>query len=85
MPHSKTPGGQAASDKFKKQEAQKHGEGASNAPGYTEGKAPGEAPVASDSGFSDVGIQKGTNQPGEKGDLGPKMAEKAGDVRGAEV
>ena len=29
--------------------------------------------VASDSGISDVGIERGTNQPGEKGDLGPKM------------
>ncbi|MCJ1453052.1 hypothetical protein MMC28_003397 [Mycoblastus sanguinarius] len=71
---SKTPGqSKAASAKFMKQEAQKHGEGAENAPGHTEGKAPGEAPVASDSGDSNVGIEKGTNQPGEKGDLGPKM------------
>ncbi|CAD6568388.1 MAG: hypothetical protein ASARMPRED_001697 [Alectoria sarmentosa] len=63
----------------------KHGEGASNAGGHTEGKAPGEAPVASDSGISDVGIEKGTNQPGEKGDLGPKMdpiPESAKDTRG---
>ncbi|CAF9902814.1 MAG: hypothetical protein ALECFALPRED_000032 [Alectoria fallacina] len=73
MPHSKTPGGSGASEKFLKQQAEKHGEGASNAGGHTEGKAPGEAPVASDSGISDVGIEKGTNQPGEKGDLGPKM------------
>ena len=29
--------------------------------------------VASDSGLSTVGIEKGTNQPGEKGDLGPKV------------
>lgn len=29
--------------------------------------------VASDSGISDVGINKGTNQPGEKGIGGPKM------------
>lgn len=39
----------------------------------TEGKAPGEAPVASDSGISAVGIERGTNQPGEKGDLGPPI------------
>lgn len=69
---SKTPGGQAASDKFKKQEAQstsfklpttpshraptsqranrssiEHGEGAPNAPGHTEGKAPGEVRISS--------------------------------------
>ncbi|KAI9720747.1 MAG: hypothetical protein M1828_005538 [Chrysothrix sp. TS-e1954] len=67
MPHSKTPGGQAASDKFKKQEAAKHGQGADNAPGHTEGKAPRERPVASDSGMNNVGIDRGTNQPGEKG------------------
>lgn len=47
-----------------------HGEGASNAPGHTEGKRPGEAPVASDSGSTGVGIEKGTNQPGEKGITG---------------
>ena len=29
--------------------------------------------VASDSGISNVGIEKGTNQPGEKGNLGPTM------------
>ena len=71
MPHSKTPGGAGASDKFLKQQAEsghshlppspprvqttnpsltsyqfkEHGEGASNAAGHTEGKAPGEAPV----------------------------------------
>ncbi|KAK0515182.1 hypothetical protein JMJ35_002561 [Cladonia borealis] len=64
---SKTPGGQAASEKFLKREAQKHGEGAPNAPGHTEGRKPGEAPVASDSGSTDQGIAKGTNQPGELG------------------
>ncbi|GAB7355816.1 hypothetical protein MBLNU459_g6488t1 [Dothideomycetes sp. NU459] len=67
MPHTKTPGGQAASDKFQKQQAQTQGLGADNAPGHTEGKAPGEAPVASDSGVTDVGIDNGSNQPGEKG------------------
>ncbi|KAM0803489.1 hypothetical protein BDR22DRAFT_838848 [Usnea florida] len=70
---TKTPGGSGASEKFMKQQAEKHGEGASNASGHTQGKAPGEAPVASDSGLSAVGIEKGTNQPGEKGDLGPKV------------
>lgn len=44
-----------------------HGEGAPNAPGHTEGKAPGQAPVASDSGVTNVGIDNGSNQPGEKG------------------
>ena len=44
-----------------------HGQGAENAPGHTEGKAPGERPVASDSGVNAVGIERGTNQPGEKG------------------
>jgi len=43
------------------------GLGAANAPGHTEGKAPGEAPVASDSATSNVGIDNGSNQPGEKG------------------
>ena len=71
MPHSKTPGGAGASEKFLKQQAEsegpfppssslipfpladvvmnetEHGEGASNAAGHTEGKAPGEAPVTS--------------------------------------
>ncbi|PSK56817.1 hypothetical protein C1H76_0687 [Elsinoe australis] len=68
MPHSKTPGGQAASDKFQKQQAQTHGLGADNAPGHSEGKAPGETPVAKDSGGAgSTGIEPGTNQPGEKG------------------
>nr|POE62748.1 hypothetical protein CFP56_03652 [Quercus suber] len=67
MPHSKTPGGQAASDKFAKQDAAAKGLGAENAPGHTEGHAPGEAPVASDSGSVNTGVDAGTNQPGEKG------------------
>ena len=116
---SKTPGGQAASAKFMKKEAQsmtlhkfslpahlvftypmyigqpyfiintlaEHGEGASNAPGHTEGKAPGDVPAASDSGISNVGIEKGTNQPGEKGNLGPTMGsipDNLKDTRGVE-
>ena len=45
-----------------------HGEGAANAPGHTDGKRPGEAPVASDSGSTNVGIDnKATNVPGEEG------------------
>lgn len=41
--------------------------------------------VASASGDSNVGVERGTNQPGEKGDLGPKMdsiPESARDTRG---
>ncbi|KAK3067040.1 hypothetical protein LTS18_001339 [Coniosporium uncinatum] len=65
---SKTPGqSQAASDKFNKQQEQTHGYGADNAPGRTEPKAPGEAPVASDSGSTNTGVAPGTNQRGEKG------------------
>ncbi|KAK3675491.1 hypothetical protein LTR78_004574 [Recurvomyces mirabilis] len=69
MAPSKTPGGSGASDKFQKQEAAKHGSGAANAPGHTEGteSQPGKAPVASDSGSTNVGVRDGTNQPGEKG------------------
>ncbi|KAK5117580.1 hypothetical protein LTR62_005002 [Meristemomyces frigidus] len=72
MAISKTPGGSGASEKFQKQEAAKHGSGASNAPGHTEGteKNPGSAPVASDSGSTNVGVRAGTNQPGEKGITG---------------
>ena len=47
-----------------------HGIGADNAPGKTQGdtidKNPGKAAVASDSGATRVGIEPGTNQPGEK-------------------
>ncbi|THV71551.1 hypothetical protein D6D19_05739 [Aureobasidium pullulans] len=67
MPHTKTPGGSGMSEKEQKKQAQTHGTGADNAPGHTELKAPGEAPVASDSGVTRVGIDNGTNQPGEKG------------------
>lgn len=43
------------------------GLGADNAPGHTEAKAPGEAPVASDSGSTNVGVRAGQNATGEKG------------------
>ena len=50
------------------------GLGAPNAPAHKEGHAPGEAPVASDSGVTDVGIEGGsTNVPGEKGISGPRV------------
>lgn len=44
-----------------------HGAGATNAPGHTEEKRPGEAPVASDSGATNTGIDPAANNPGEKG------------------
>lgn len=50
------------------------GLGADNAPAAKPQKAPGQEPVASDSGISSVGIETGTNQPGEKGNLGPQMS-----------
>ncbi|KAK5947242.1 hypothetical protein PMZ80_001391 [Knufia obscura] len=75
MPHSKTPGGQAASAKFEKQQAQTHGTGADNAPGHTEAKKPGEAPVAGDSYAGTVGVDNGTNQPGEAGNVGAPAGE----------
>ncbi|KAF2851269.1 hypothetical protein T440DRAFT_71963 [Plenodomus tracheiphilus IPT5] len=72
MPHSKTPGqSNAASDKFNKQDAEAKGVGAANAPGATEQKKAGEAPVASDSGNSNVGVDPSANNPGEKGIGGP--------------
>lgn len=37
---------------------------------------PGEAPVASDSGSTNVGIDSGSNQPGEKGIGGVKVDSK---------
>ena len=46
------------------------GLGADNAPGHTEGGTPGDAKVAGDSFVSTVGIEKGTNQPGESGNVG---------------
>ncbi|KAL8734103.1 MAG: hypothetical protein Q9181_003312 [Wetmoreana brouardii] len=87
MPSSKTPGGQAASAKFMKAEAQKHGEGATNAPGHTENKKPGEAPVASDSGSTNVGVRSGTNQPGQEGIGGvavDPVPENAKEMKGVE-
>lgn len=44
-----------------------HGAGADNAPGHTSLPRPGEAPVASDSGSTNVGVKAGQNNPGEKG------------------
>lgn len=45
-----------------------HGTGAPNAPGKSETTAPGNAPVASDSGATNVGIDNSaSNVPGEKG------------------
>ncbi|CAJ2512086.1 Uu.00g077110.m01.CDS01 [Anthostomella pinea] len=77
MTGSKTPGqNNAASDKFQKKQAQAQGLGAPNAPGHTEGHAPGEAPIASDSGATNVGIDSGsTNVPGEKGVFGKPVRE----------
>ncbi|KAH8678202.1 hypothetical protein BX600DRAFT_545836 [Xylariales sp. PMI_506] len=69
MAPSKTPGSNnAASKTFLKKQAEAQGLGAANAPAHKEPHAPGEAPVASDSGITDVGIEGGsTNIPGEKG------------------
>ncbi|KAH8763676.1 hypothetical protein F5883DRAFT_715993 [Diaporthe sp. PMI_573] len=55
MAPTKTAGGQEPSDKFLKQQAQAQGLGADNAPAHKEGHAPGEAPVASDSGLPGTG------------------------------
>ncbi|OAK99908.1 hypothetical protein IQ06DRAFT_222794 [Phaeosphaeriaceae sp. SRC1lsM3a] len=68
MPHSKTPGqSNAASEKFNKADAEAKGLGAPNAPAAKTHSAPGEAPVASDSGNSNVGVDASANQRGEKG------------------
>ncbi|KAH9896335.1 hypothetical protein F4778DRAFT_783609 [Xylariomycetidae sp. FL2044] len=77
MAPSKTPGqNNAASEKFVKKQAQAQGLGADNAPAHKEGHAPGEAPVASDSGLTNVGIDSGsTNVPGEKGISGKPVRE----------
>ncbi|KAJ9640052.1 hypothetical protein H2201_005183 [Coniosporium apollinis] len=73
MPHSKTPGGQQASEKHFKQEAQKYGLGADNAPSHTEGTKPSDKPVYSDSTTSNVGIDNSsTNVPGEPVKGGPR-------------
>ncbi|KAK8087257.1 hypothetical protein PG994_002231 [Apiospora phragmitis] len=67
MAPSKTPGSNnAASDTFLKQQAEAKGLGADNAPAHKEAPAPGEAPVASDSGIVKSGTNA-TNVPGEKG------------------
>jgi hypothetical protein len=47
------------------------GLGADNAPAAKQQSAPGEAPVASDSGNSNVGVDPSANQRGEKGIGGP--------------
>jgi hypothetical protein len=47
------------------------GLGASNAPAAKELRKPGEAPVASDSGNSNVGVDPSANKPGEAGIGGP--------------
>lgn len=47
------------------------GLGASNAPAAKEQQKPGEAPVASDSGNSNVGVDPSANKPGEAGIGGP--------------
>jgi hypothetical protein len=47
------------------------GLGASNAPAAKELGKPGEAPVASDSGNSNVGVDPSANKPGEAGIGGP--------------
>jgi hypothetical protein len=51
------------------------GLGASNAPAAKEQNAPGEAPVASDSGNSNVGVDSNANKPGEKGIGGPTFGQ----------
>ena len=43
------------------------GLGAANAPAAKEAGKPGEAPVASDSGSTNVGVDAKANNPGEKG------------------
>lgn len=51
------------------------GLGADNAPGHTEGGKPGDAPVAGDSYLSTSGIDNGTHQPGESGNVGKIVGE----------
>jgi hypothetical protein len=50
------------------------GLGASNAHAAKEHKDPDEAPVASDSGNSNVGVDASANQPGEEGIGGPNYS-----------
>lgn len=69
-------GGSGASEKFQKQQAEKQGLGADNAAGHTEGHRPGEAPVASDSGFTSVGQQPQDNNPGTQGIKGEPVSSK---------
>jgi len=46
----------AASKTFLKRDAEKHGLGAPSAPTHKEGHAPGQVPVATDSGVTDVDV-----------------------------
>jgi len=62
-----------------------HGLGADRAPGHTEGKAPGEAPVSSDSGSINIVIEAGASQPREKGISGVKVDSKHDEVRQARM
>ncbi|KAK8039459.1 hypothetical protein PG993_007870 [Apiospora rasikravindrae] len=70
MAPTKTPGSTnvPASDTFLKKQAEAKGLGADNAPAHKDAPAPGEAPVASDSGIIKSGMDtNATNVPGEKG------------------
>lgn len=69
-------GGAGASEKFQKQQAEKQGHGAANAYGHTEGHRPGEAPVASDSGATNVGQDPSSNNPGTQGIKGEAVSAK---------
>ncbi|KUI69396.1 hypothetical protein VM1G_04951 [Cytospora mali] len=51
MAPTKTAGGQEPSEKFLKKDAAAKGLGADSAPAHKDSHAPGEAPVASDSGL----------------------------------
>ncbi|WPB06796.1 uncharacterized protein RHO25_011456 [Cercospora beticola] len=90
MVGSKTPGGQAAGEKFQKQQAEKEGLGAPSAPGKSSGTGiaenPGYAPVASDSGSTNVGVEAGTDTKGEKGisgvPVGPSDGINSGNMSG---
>jgi hypothetical protein len=69
-------GGSGASEKFQKQQAEKQGLGADNAAGHTEGHRPGEAPVASDSGSTNVGQDPSRANPGTQGIKGEPVSSK---------
>lgn len=58
--------------------------GAENAAGHTEGSKPGEAPVASDSGSSLVGVRAGQSLPGEEGIKG-KIVDSAPETSNANM